>query len=451
MPKSEGHSDLQLRRSHWLYFLVLLFVIVSLLSSTYIVGNLTSNSKQAANQQEQVSGSVRISASAEDPPDLLLSVPFYVYEEFAWINATYMGRPISDVARNMGQDNTPFKHGDDYWFLEASLKHPMRTHNMSEAKLFFVPFLLNYLDQTMYYKGPLCSNGKCDFELLLDTQQRLRESKAFQLYPDRHLIVRSAYNSAGDRWNVKLQKYEGYNRFMELYRQMNVIVFEGKDKFPNSGLRHALTSYYVGAPCALSEQKPYDVAMIASLKSRPSFRDRKNICRWLNSSSTIKTSVCGPGKRCPALAESKFGFHAAGDTWGSQRLMDTILSGTVPIFTHLNQYEIAGKWIDWSQLSYYLPVHDDSSHPGPNLKVTRHSVRPQATQEVFLKKLQDILNDTEGYARRHKAVVEHIPLFDYTTLYPFDTYMYLFQAELYPETRHKRSRWSALRLPVPLF
>jgi hypothetical protein len=193
------------------------------------------------------------------------------------------------------------------------------------------------------------------------------------------------------------------------------------------------------------------VAMIASLKSRPSFRDRKNICRWLNSSSTIKTSVCGPGKRCPALAESKFGFHAAGDTWGSQRLMDTILSGTVPIFTHLNQYEIAGKWIDWSQLSYYLPVHDDSSHPGPNLKVTRHSVRPQATQEVFLKKLQDILNDTEGYARRHKAVVEHIPLFDYTTLYPFDTYMYLFQAELYPETRHKRSRWSALRLPVPLF
>jgi hypothetical protein len=172
--------------------------------------NMVYEYSATVNQQKQVSGSVHISASAEDPPDLLLSVPFYVCEEFAWINATYMGRPISDVARNM-------KHGDDYWFLEASLKHPMRTHNMSEAKLFFVPFLLNHLDKMMYYKGPLCSNGKCDFELLLDTQQRLRESKAFQLYPDRHLIVRSCYNSAGDPWNQKLQKYEGYNRFMELY------------------------------------------------------------------------------------------------------------------------------------------------------------------------------------------------------------------------------------------
>jgi hypothetical protein len=142
MPKSEGHSHLQFRGFFWLYFLLLLVVIVSLLSSAYTIGNLQKNSKQAANRQEQVSGSAHISASAEDPPDLLLSVPFYVYEEFAWINATYMGRPISDVSRNMSQDN--LKHGDDYWFLEASLKHPMRTHNMSEAKLFFVPFLLNY-------------------------------------------------------------------------------------------------------------------------------------------------------------------------------------------------------------------------------------------------------------------------------------------------------------------
>jgi hypothetical protein len=47
----------------------------------------------------------------------------------------------------------------------------------------------------------------------------------------------------------------------------------------------------------------------------------------------------------------------------------------------------------------------------PTLNVTRRSVRPLATQEVFLKRLQDILNDKEGYERRHKAVVEHIPLY----------------------------------------
>eukprot|EP00980_Cylindrotheca_fusiformis_P031335 scaffold26197_cov201-Cylindrotheca_fusiformis.AAC.1 len=142
---------------------------------------------------------------------------------------------------------------------------------------------------------------------------------------------------------------------------MNAVVFEAKDLFPNPGFRHTFTSYYVGSGCELSEEKPYDVAMIASLKGNPAFKDRKNICKWLSSSnSTAKVSVCGRGAQCPALAQSKFGLHAPGDTWGSQRLMDTILSGSVPIFTHVNQYEIAGHWIDWSQLSYYLPVHNDT-------------------------------------------------------------------------------------------
>jgi hypothetical protein len=392
----------------------------------------------------------KIDSIQPSPPDLLMSVPFYVYEDLAWINATFDGRPVGEISRSRGPHGVRFKHSDDYWFMEASLKHPMRTRNMDEAKLFFVPMLLNYIDFKWWEDKPLCWSGKCDFDLLMDAQQRLNESKAFQLYPDRHIIVRSFFSSNWDFWNEKLNKHEGFRRFMDHFRQMNVIVFEGEDKFPNPGRRHALTSYYVGSPCALSEQKPYDVAMIASMhEDRPAFVDRRNICKWLSSNSSwIKTSVCGHGNRCPALAESKFGFHAAGDTWGSQRLMDTILSGTVPIFTHLNQYEIVGKWIDWSQLSYYLPVHNNSS---PTLNVTRRSVRPLATQEVFLKRLQDILNDKEGYERRHKAVVEHIPLFDYATLYPFDTYMYLFQAELYPETRQRRSRWSALRLPVPLF
>jgi hypothetical protein len=387
------------------------------------------------------------------PPDLLLSVPFYVYEDLAWINATFGGHPVAEISRSQGNQNIRFKHSDDYWFMEASLKHPMRTRNMDEAKLFFVPTLLNYVDYKWWKNEPLCSNGTCDFALLRDAHQRLNKSKAFQLYPDRHIIVRSFSSSIWDYWNEKLNKNKDFRQFMDQVRQMSVIVFEGRDLIPNPGLPLTMTKYTVGTPCELSEQKPYDVVMVASMhEDRPAFEDRRNICKWLSSNSSfIKTSVCGYGKRCPAMAESKFGFHAAGDTWGSQRLMDTILSGTVPIFTHLNQYEIAGKWIDWSQLSYYLPVHNDSSHSSPDLSVTRHSVRPQATQEVFMKRLQDILNDTEGYARRHKAVVEHIPLFDYTTLYPFDTYMYLFQAELYPETRQKRSRWSALRLPVPLF
>ena len=42
-------------------------------------------------------------------------------------------------------------------------------------------------------------------------------------------------------------------------------------------------------------------------------------------------------------------------------------------------------------------------------------------------------------------------LFDYTTLYPFDVYMYFLQARLFPETRKASSQWSALILPPILF
>jgi hypothetical protein len=32
------------------------------------------------------------------PPDLLLSVPFYVYEDLAWTKATFMGGPVREFA-----------------------------------------------------------------------------------------------------------------------------------------------------------------------------------------------------------------------------------------------------------------------------------------------------------------------------------------------------------------
>lgn len=391
-----------------------------------------------------------LQSSSSAAPDLLLTVPFYVYEDLAWINATFDGRHVGDIARNEGKRGVRFKHGDDYWFLDASLKHPMRTRNIDEAKLFFVPTLLNYIDYKEWHRdSKLCWKNKCNFALLQDAHECLNQSQAFERYPDRHVIVRSFYSAHWDYWNDELSQNPGFRNFLQDFKKMNAIVYEGKDLFPNPGHRITMTKYTVGTPCEHYTDKPFDVAMVASIHDdRLAFEDRRNICKWLSRNTTIKTSVCGYGDRCPALGHSKFGFHAAGDTWGSQRLMDTILSGTVPIFTHLNQYEIAGDWIDWSQLSYYLPVHNDSSHA---LNVTRHSVRPQATQEIFLQRLQAILNDEQGYERRHKAVLEHIPFFDYTTLHPFDTAMYLFQAQIYPETRHKQSRWSALLLPPPLF
>ena len=97
--------------------------------------------------------------------------------------------------------------------------------------------------------------------------------------------------------------------------------------------------------------------------------------------------------------------------------MDTILSGTVPIFTHPEQYDILPSWIDWSQLSYFVTMTSSTTNKGE-----------------FLKSLDDILKDDKGYRQRHQAVLQHRSLFDWTTLYPFDAYMFMLQKDVYPET-----------------
>ncbi|CAJ1939580.1 unnamed protein product [Cylindrotheca closterium] len=414
--------------------------------------------------------------------DLLLSVPFYVYEDLAWNGATLSGKSVEEIADPSDSAKGKFKHGGDYWMWKASLNgHPMRTKNMSEAKLFFVPWLMNFWDYRVWKNRSLCVNGLCDIALLLDSLDKLVRSPAFQQYPDHHIIVRSFFSAASYKWNSEqIKRNKQFQRFLDAFKQMQVLVFEGTDRYPNKAAgRHSFTSYHVGSPCPIysendhgGKEKPFDVGMIGSLhKEKQAFKNRRKICKWLgqindnnnnnkSNSTMIRISVCGEGSQCPALAESRFGFHAAGDTYSSQRLMDTILSGTVPIFTHLHQYELAGDWIDWSQLSYYLPVHDDTGAKngkkktgGPTHKVTIHSLRAAANCDIFEERLRPILKDEAGYQAKHEKILQHIPLFDYTTLYPFDTYMYLFQAELFPETRHPigASWWSALRLPPPLF
>jgi len=145
---------------------------------------------------------------------------------------------------------------------------------------------------------------------------------------------------------------------------------------------------------------------------------------------------CGWGDQCPTLARARYGFHAQGDTFGSNRLIDIILSGTVPIFTRREQYDILPKWLDWRKLSAFLPLNDIKD------------------ETQFIEKLQTILHDDDGYKERHEAVLQHRHLVDWMTLHPFDLYMYSLQAELYPETRHNASILAdvlpALNLPPAL-
>jgi hypothetical protein len=92
---------------------------------------------------------------------LLLSVPFYVYEELAWMNATYGGEPVHE--KSQGQSN---KHFNDYYFAKASLSHPLRTRDPSKAQLFVVPILMNFFGDRSFSKKQLRWNNLCDKHLL---------------------------------------------------------------------------------------------------------------------------------------------------------------------------------------------------------------------------------------------------------------------------------------------
>jgi len=57
-------------------------------------------------------------------------------------------------------------------------------------------------------------------------------------------------------------------------------------------------------------------------------------------------------------------------------------------------------------------------------------------ETTFETQLRSILSDSRTYQKKLDLLLRSRHYFDWKTLYPFDTYMYMFQSELYPETRH---------------
>eukprot|EP00934_Nitzschia_sp_Nitz4_P001585 Nitzschia sp. Nitz4//scaffold5_size260463//97440//98663//NITZ4_000972-RA/size260463-processed-gene-0.377-mRNA-1//-1//CDS//3329555310//1585//frame0 len=382
--------------------------------------------------------------------NLLLNIPFYVYEDLAWENATFGPYAISELASTL----TVFrKHSDDYWLMKAALQHPMRTRDPSKAKLFFVPTLLNFYafrsSSKLQYEEdmPLCWNNICDNQLLSYITDALLRQKVspngpsyIEKYPEHHLVVLSHFfaRETESFWNTSLTPF-----LRKLLYPVNVIRFEMG--ILNNPSRLRLSKLYVGNPCQNTAlHKEQDVAMIATIPKpgeRRGFLDRRIICesiRWYNarqeeiiqsnttgSQNLVRMTHCGGRlslwgddtgvlEQCPALAQAKFGFHVRGDSWGSSRLFDTILSGTVPIFTRKQQYPpIIPDWIDWNELSFFLDMTN----------VT--------TRKQFVDKLLPILVDEQGYQQRQQAVKKYQHLFDHTTLYPFDRYMYELQRYYY--------------------
>jgi hypothetical protein len=67
------------------------------------------------------------------------------------------------------------------------------------------------------------------------------------------------------------------------------------------------------------------------------------------------TSPCTPRDCCDqytgdqSMRKLGTGFMSRGDTWGSNRLVDAIISCTVPIFTAEEQYKILPSFYQWRE------------------------------------------------------------------------------------------------------
>ena len=170
---------LESRRVHYFVivkFTLALFIVVSMRQRLPLLQQLQQqqallrNDEKGALAAATVGGSGRSRSSAGSSSSTLstvssynmskvrfaehhvLDVPFYVYEDLAWEDATVDGVPIHEsVVRHHLTDNN--KHTDDYWFMLAALRHPMRTLDPADAKLFVVPPLLNCYEVRRLVEG----------------------------------------------------------------------------------------------------------------------------------------------------------------------------------------------------------------------------------------------------------------------------------------------------------
>eukprot|EP00977_Amphora_coffeiformis_P009071 scaffold2059_cov190-Amphora_coffeaeformis.AAC.4 len=314
-----------------------------------------------------------------------LKVPFYVYDgALDW--------STSNTSWDIGS-----KHADDYWFHQNALKHPMRTLDPSEAKLFFVPTYLNTFTEAHFTKyGPeqFCAHGLCGMQLFDYSAKTLEKSPWFQRSRGTdHVLVNSFYRTARKQGKIS-------------FNLCNQVTFE--DRQPPHGVERVyISSTYVGRPCAVipSGEKTADFAMIGSLHlERKNFQARRDVCEWL-SDNHFNVSLCGEGQQCPDLAQARYGFHVRGDTYGSNRLMDTVLSGTVPLFTHSQQYKILPPEgvIPWSNMSYFVDISNATA---------------------FKNSLEELLaRPHEEYERKLQSIAANLHLLDYTQGGQFDAYM----------------------------
>merc|ERR1712157_496530 len=163
----------------------------------------------------------------------------------------------------------------------------------------------------------------------------------------------------------------------------------------NADNRLSFNSMYVGTPCkpVPFKDKTHDMVFVGDLGVGWGARkfklreDRRTLCKWANETN-YSMSVCGRGIQCPALANSRFGFHVRGDSISANRLFDTLLSSTIPVFTRPEQFDAHQQFIDWNKLGVYVPLG------------------PHVNKESFLEALKKIMENKPDIARKTQIIIE---------------------------------------------
>jgi hypothetical protein len=443
-------------------FVLILIAVVGLsVVNIYLSNNLLPNDGQPSSRRSFTSARRNEYNELPSHPERLLEdysfnqytypslkLPFYIYDnDLNWLNATINGKFIDDT------DFHRFKHADDYWMLQAALHHPMRTHDPSKAKLFFVPTLMNVMYELshsawkMKVNLQMCVNVTCDNNpqfprthriLFKRTNELLRQSPWFQRFNGKDHVIVTSHADSECAYTKPREQYIA--RYRLRIWQMSKIVFENRFTSLDNGVNRSpevaanigggsdIPALYVAKPCPFIHNKTADFAMVASLHSdikdiqkKARFQSRRDICNWLSRAANYSVSHCGQGNQCPVLSQARYGFHVKGDTLGANRLQDTILSGTVPIFTHPDQYKVLPNFIPWKALSEFVNV---------------------TTFESFTASLDAILSQPpEVYEAKRKLVLQWRDAVDVTTKVPFDLYMSEFATRLGLSNRLSPSYW----------
>jgi hypothetical protein len=317
-------------------------------------------------------------------------------------------------------------HHFDYYFIITALSHPMRTKNISEAKVFIVPTLISDSLITKIYRKEIFD--KRFHQRLLNLNLALGASKWFQKSNGKdHISIITAF-SAENIFNCRTPKQKDRS-FCKLNYTRNIAScnmiqwYEGggsNKKYIHHMLesnRFALPSMYVSKGCNIEANKTDDLTFIGELHHKNKrcstcnfrLRFRREGAKWVKQSKW-KYSVFGHGEKCPSLSQALVGMHFPGDSPSASRLVETILSGTVPVFTTREQYEAIPNWIDWSQISFFADIRNTT---------------------LFDLNMNVILSNKTNIMSKTAKLVKNRALFDWNTTFPFDLYMLQVQKMIY--------------------